>query len=144
MVMFKRLAVRDLQTTPHRQYELIDSMWRARVTVMIEAEPSMVVSEGAAARVMTALLASLAGFPFDDIECVKLDQPFGQLREELRAEYAVRAGADPLIMGKVTFIVEEDMALDGDAESFQRMEPSRQNVLQFGGALQLWLNLARL
>lgn len=139
--MSERLSIRDLQTTPHRQYELIDSMWRARVTIMIETDPSIVVSEGAAARVMTALLACLAGYPFKDVACVKLDQPLGKPRSELRTEYAVRASTDPLITGKVTFIVEEDMALDGDAETYQRMEASRQNLLQFGGALQLWLNL---
>lgn len=130
-------SIRDLQTQPHRTYELTDSLWRARVKVIIETEPSIVVTESAAARVMTALIACLAGFPFEDVTCVKLDQP----SEELATEYAVRARVDPEITGKVTFILEEDMALDGDDESWQRMEASRDNILQLGGALQLWLNL---
>lgn len=138
--MSVRLPILDLQTTPHRTYELRDSLWRARVTICIETEPATVISHSTAAQVMTALIASVAGYPFELIRCDRV--PLRDLpRTELRSEYEVHFVHEPEFVGKVTFVVEEDMALDGDAETWQRMEATTQNLLQFGGALQLWLNL---
>lgn len=56
-------------------------------------------------------------------------------------KYEVTVRGQPNVTGIVTFMAEEDGALDGDAENWQQAEMSERNVLQFGGALQLWLNL---
>lgn len=136
-----RLPILDLQTTPHRTYELHDVLSRVRVKIIIETWPSTTVAHYSAALAMTALIASVAGYPFDDVTCTKLDQPLGQHRSELRAQYQVSVRGQPDVTGKVTFIAEEDEALDGDEANWQRTELDTREVLQFGGALQLWLNL---
>lgn len=135
-----KLPIVDLQTKPHRSYQLSDALWRARVTISIETEPASNVVHDTARHVMTALIATVAGYPFDHISCARI-LLLGVPAIEQRAEYDVRLVHQPEYTGRVTIVAEEDMALDGDAEDWQRVEVTREMVLQFGGALQLWLNL---
>lgn len=130
--MSVHFPILDLQTAPHCTYELHDRLCRIRVKIIIETKPSTTIGHHSAALAMTALIASVAGYPFADVTCTRADEGM---------KYEVTVRGQPNVTGIVTFMAEEDGALDGDAENWQQAEMSERDVLQFGGALQLWLNL---
>jgi hypothetical protein len=134
------LEITDLRTSPERTYSVLDVYSRSRVQIVISAEPALAISHHCAARMMTALIAHLAGYPFPDINCELVMQPLGLPASEVVTQYLLAVGQDPTI-GAVTLSGSFDAALDGDAPDWKPERCDKTIVLKFGGALQLWLNL---
>lgn len=134
------LKITDLRTSPERTYVILDVYSHSRVQIVISTDPAVAISHHSAARMMTALIAHLAGYPFPDINCELVMQPLGLPASQLVTQYLLAVGQDPTI-GAVTLSASFDDALDGDAPDWHPEECDKAIVLKFGGALQLWLNL---
>lgn len=119
-----------------------DARSRSRVQIQISTEPVVEFDHHASSRAMTAFVSALSGYAPNDIQLDLITQPLGQPSEQLATQYRLRIGQDP-VFGIITLIASFDEALDGDAPDWRAHECSQAEALQFGGALQLHLNLHR-
>lgn len=138
--MESRLAITDLRTAPERTWMVEDKRSRSRVQIQISTTPVVEFDHHSAARAMTAFIAALAGFPFDDIHLERIVQPLGTPSEQMQTQYRLRIGQDPVV-GNISLIAAFDEALDGDAPAWRAHECSKAEALEFGSALQLHLLL---
>lgn len=140
--MESSLVITDLRTAPERTWIVEDRLSRARVQIQIGTDPIVEFDHHASARAMTAFISVLSGLSFDDIHLEKVRQPFGVSSQQLVTRYRLRIGQDPVV-GLISLIASFDEALDGDAPCWRAHECSMAEALQFGGALELHLNLHR-
>lgn len=140
--MESRLVITDLRTAPERTWLIEDRACYSRVQIQISTEPVVEFDHHSAARAMTAFVAALAGYPFDGVQIDLITEPLGEPTDQIVTQYRLRIGQDTVV-GIISLIASFDEALDGDAPDWRAHECSTTEALQFGGALQLYLNLQR-
>lgn len=124
-------------------YCVADSKSHCRARIEVRAEPAKEITEYDAARLIAALLCKLSHYPFADL-VVGQEMVEGELAMvNPPVCYSIKSNdpADAGRVGYVTIWCEEDMARDGDAETWESVPVGRLEILRLGWALLVWLNV---